>query len=118
MAHRQGRGILPPDTQLHSIMDNDNDKGRFRLIEMILVNPYNNWSICFAGTVRQVQPKGQDPYYFGSVNIEFDRFCCISKDKDSVSDILKSLFLFKYFGPGYRRNFRTYPTQFGSLNIN
>jgi len=99
-------------------MDNDNDKGRFRLIEMIMVNPFNNWSFSFVGTVRKIRDGNKDSYYFGMVEIELDKICCVCQEKDLVAKNLEFIYTLKYQYTGFRKKYRTHQTPFAELILN
>ena len=99
-------------------MDINDNKDRYRITEMIMINPFSNWSYSFIGTVRTIQLKDRQTVYFGVVDIDQDTICCLCNTKDDVAPALEFIYTLKYHPNKYRHRFRLFKTVFAEANMN
>ena len=98
-------------------MKNKNNKN-YKVTELIMVNPFDNWAYSFVGTVVKIHDGNNDSYYFGMVEIELEKICCISKDKELVARNLEFIFSLKYHHTDFRKKYRTHQTSFTEFILN
>ncbi len=99
-------------------MDNNENKDNYRITEMIMINPFGNWSFTFIGTVRTIKVKDRKPVYFGVVDIDQDTICCLCNTKDDVAPALEFIYTLKFHPNKYRHRFRLFKTLYAELVMN
>lgn len=77
-------------------MKNSKKNDKFKMTELIMVNPFNYWVNTYIGTVKRVITNEGFQIFFGEVEIEKDLICCISDKKENIVKNLELIYSLKY----------------------